>query len=457
MVETSGLTLDLHKIEEWRGAPETKTRFTALAAGGTLIAATLYNLLVAVRPNAPSSAEIWFNVAAIAALGASTIGIALFGLQRHLFSWAITVAIMLAFILGCIVNNFLEGGATTRVLLWLPWLIVLYVQNAGVLRPPVALAASSAVFLLSLAALAPYVVYRDLHVGVPDFDVLVIASLLQLTMIVMLYNIAIRREAHLAALARAEAERDAAKERARIEAELAAARLELAYINRSLTISALAASIAHEIKQPLSAIITSGTASINWLARAEPAVHEAQLLNERIIKDASRASEIVISMRDLLKRGDQVRAPLDARSLIDDIFSIMRSEAAAHGSDLTVSYGPDLPLVAADRVQLQQVIINLVLNALEASLTRPAGERPIHIAVRRGDGGALIISVEDRGEGIGAAAAARIFDPFFTTKPAGMGLGLSICRTIVQAHNGEIAAVPLEKGTMMRLTLPASG
>lgn len=451
----SRLTLDLHKIDEWRRAPAGNTRRTRALVSVMLIAATLYNLFVSARPDAPSSTEIWLNVALIAALMTATATIALVGVTRHFVTWSVSQAITLLFILGCTLNNFWEGGATIRVLLWLPWLIVIYVQNAGVFRPHIALALSSGIFIASLAALSPYAIYRELHFGMPEFDVLVISALLQVTLIAMLYNVATRREMHLASRACAEAELAAAEDRARIEGELAAARLELAYINRSLTISALAASIAHEIKQPLSAIITSGNASMNWLARAEPVVHEAQRLNERIIKDASRASEIVISMRDLLQRGKAVQALVEPRALIEDIRPIMQSEAQAQGVQLTVDTASGLPLIAADRVQIQQVIINLVLNAIEASHAQPPGERPVGITVRADAAGAVEFTVEDRGEGLTAESAERLFEAFYTTKPSGMGLGLAICQTIVQAHGGQITASPLEpSGTRMRFTIP---
>ncbi|BCW91069.1 Adaptive-response sensory-kinase SasA [Alphaproteobacteria bacterium SO-S41] len=453
----SRLTLDLHKIDEWRRAPAGTTRFSRGFVTVMLIAATLYNLFVSARPDAPSSMEIWLNLALIAALLTATATIAVVGVKRHFITWLIAQTITLLFILGCTLNNFWEGGATIRVLLWLPWLIVMYVQNAGVFRPHIALVISSVIFCLSLVALAPYAIYRDLHFGMPEFDVLIAAALLQMTLIAMLYNVATRREMHLASRARAEAELAASEDRARIESELAAARLELAYINRSLTISALAASIAHEIKQPLSAIITSGNASINWLARAEPVVHEAQILNERIIKDASRASEIVISMRDLLQRGKTVRTAVEPRGLVEDIRTIMQSEALAQGAQLTVDYAPDLPAVAADRVQIQQVVINLVLNAIEASHGQPQGARPIRIAVQGEGADAVEFAVEDRGEGLSTESAARLFEAFYTTKPSGMGLGLAICQTIVQAHGGRIAATRLTpRGTRMSFTIPRS-
>ena len=423
--------------------------------GGTLIVATFYNLLIPDRPGDLGWAEVWLNAAVVAALALASVLMALRGAALQMPIWVFTVGVCVAFILGSALINLASGGPAYRTLLWLPWLAIVHVQIADMLNPRQAGLASGFVFVLGLGVLWGYPEIRALPFGMPEFDIIAIMLLLQLTLIGMLYNTALRREAQFAARASAESERDAAKVRAEMEGELFAARLELAYINRSLTISALAASIAHEIKQPLSAIITSGHASIRWLARDVPAVAEAQDCNERIVRDASRASEIVISMRDMLKRGESVRAPIHPRRVVDDILPIMRDEAHSRGAHITVSYGEDLPEIEVDRVQMQQVIINLVLNAIDASQNRASGDRPIAIDVAVARDG-VTFSVEDRGAGMTPAEAAHLFEAFYTTKPGGMGLGLAICRTIALAHGGAIDAEPLAVGMKFTMAIKSA-
>lgn len=460
-LERTGTTIpsisefDTRKLDEWRRARTDDTRLTEIIVGITLIVATLYTLFVSVRSSDPGAAEIWMNVALVVTLGVTFVLVILTGLAQQFRAWAIAQIVALIFILGSTALNFWSGGDPVRALLWIPWLSMIYVQNAGMFLPRVALAISGGVFLISILALAPYVISGSAAPGTMAFDVLLIVGLMHFALIGMLFNVASRREMHFASRARAEIALAEAESRAQMEAKLAAARLELASVDRSLTVSALAAFIAHEIKQPLTAIISSGKASLNWLRRETPAIWEAEDCSERILQDANRASQIVISMRDLLRRERRDRERLDIASTLRDIESILREEVEAQSVTLTVEKGETLPTVDADPVQLRQVIINLALNAMEASIINPRGERPVTIRAI-GTESCVTIEVEDRGEGFKDGGDARIFEAFYTTKPGGMGLGLVICRTIIEQHGGTIKAEALPRGARVLVTLPAA-
>ena len=234
------------------------------------------------------------------------------------------------------------------------------------------------------------------------------------------------------------------------------ARAELSHVTRVATLGELTASITHEVNQPLGAIVAGAEASLRWLSGATPTVDEARIGIQQIIRDAHRASDVIRRMRELYKRADPEKARLDINSLIDDAILLVRREAISRQVLLQLELAPALPAVRGDRVQLQQVIINLVMNGIEAMVGVTAAPRQLVIRSDRGDADQVIITVQDRGSGIDPEHANKLFSPFFTTKPNGMGMGLSICRSIIEAHGGRVwASGNIGSGTTFQFTIAA--
>jgi PAS domain S-box-containing protein len=236
---------------------------------------------------------------------------------------------------------------------------------------------------------------------------------------------------------------------------LADAQAQLAHANRVATLGALAASIAHEVNQPLAAIVANGDANLRWLGRPVPDVAAVREGLERMIADAERASGVVNRVRALARNKQSERHPVDVNAVISDVVKLVGREIASHQVALRLELAAGLPAVLGDRVELQQLIINLVINGIQAMAA--IAERPRRLAIRsrRADGGDVQVTVEDSGHGIDPANANRLFDAFYTTKPGGMGLGLSICRSIVEAHGGRISACShAGGGAIFSFTLP---
>jgi C4-dicarboxylate-specific signal transduction histidine kinase len=245
-------------------------------------------------------------------------------------------------------------------------------------------------------------------------------------------------------------------ERNRARDELHTVQAELAHAARIATLGELSASIAHEVNQPLAAIVTGGEAALRWLGRAEPDIGEATAAIARMIGDGKRAAEVIGRIRALATKGAPVRVRLRPNDIVADAAILVAREVAAQGVALALDLAPGLPEIAADKVQLQQVVINLLVNAIQA-MAQAAGERRLAARTRRCEDG-VAIEVDDSGPGIPAEAAKRIFDAFYTTKEAGMGMGLSICRTLVEAHGGTIALVAKAgPGALFHVTLPIAG
>jgi C4-dicarboxylate-specific signal transduction histidine kinase len=216
----------------------------------------------------------------------------------------------------------------------------------------------------------------------------------------------------------------------------------------------LTASIAHEVNQPLAAIVSNGAASLRWLSREAPDLTEARIAIERMIEDGQRASEIVSRTRMMSSRRAQAKAPVDINGVIDDAALFLRHEFASRKTALRLDLAPRLPPALGDKVQLHQVMVNLMMNALQAMDHAPA---PRELAVRAfADEGAVKVEVSDTGDGIADDAAARLFKAFYTTKENGMGMGLSICATIIEAHGGRISARNNDgRGSTFSFSLPA--
>lgn len=248
-------------------------------------------------------------------------------------------------------------------------------------------------------------------------------------------------------------------QRKRSEDELHKAQAELAHVTRVATLGQLTASIAHEVNQPLAAVVTNGEACLRWLGRPEPDVMEALASVERMIANGRRASDVVARLRALAQRGNPLYAPVPFNEVVEDAVALMEREFHQHHIDLRLDLSGDLPEVNGDKVQLQQVIINLMMNGAQAMDTVRT-KRSLTIASRevRDEAGVPVVRIDlrDNGVGVDPASLPQIFEAFYTSKPDGMGLGLSICRSIIEAHAGRIEAMPNSDGGMtFRITMPA--
>ena len=232
------------------------------------------------------------------------------------------------------------------------------------------------------------------------------------------------------------------------------AQADLAHINRVTAMGELTASLAHEIKQPISAAFTDARTCLKWLARDEPKVEEARAAASRIIKDVTRASEIISRIRSLFKKGEAQRELVDVNEIIREMIALLRDEAGRYSILIHTELAPDLPHITGDRVQLQQVFMNLMLNAV-AALGEMNGARELTIRSQRNPENQLLISVSDNGVGLPPQREDKIFDAFFTTRPQGTGMGLSISRSIIESHGGPLWATPNpERGATFQFTLP---
>lgn len=244
-------------------------------------------------------------------------------------------------------------------------------------------------------------------------------------------------------------------ERKRAEEALHQAQAELAHVTRVTTLNALTASIAHEVNQPLAAIVTNANAALRWLARQPPDLAEVRETLGRIVQDGHRAGAVIGGMRALLKKTAAVTARLDMNTLIEDTIALIQGEVGRHQVLLRTELAPDLPPVVGDRVQLQQVLLNLMMNSIEAM--KEVAERPRELLIRsRLDAsGAVLVAVQDAGIGLEPQDLERVFQTFFTTKAEGLGMGLAICRLIVEAHGGRLWASPnVPCGAVFQFTLP---
>jgi len=229
---------------------------------------------------------------------------------------------------------------------------------------------------------------------------------------------------------------------------------ELAHINRVTTMGELAGSIAHEIKQPISAAQTNAKTCLLWLGRDQPDIGEAREAVSRIIQDVTRASEIISRIRVLFKKGEPEREWVDLNDVIREMISLMGNEARRRAITIHTELAPELPKVRADRVQLQQVFMNLMLNGIDAiNEGNVAGD--LTIKSQRNADGQVLISVSDTGIGLPPERANRVFEAFFTTKPQGTGMGLSISRSIIESHGGRLwASGNSDRGATFQFTLP---
>jgi PAS domain S-box-containing protein len=246
-------------------------------------------------------------------------------------------------------------------------------------------------------------------------------------------------------------------ERKHVEGALRDAQANLAHVVRVTTLGELAVSIAHEVNQPLAAVVANAEACLRWLDRGTPDLNAARRSVGWIIDDGNRASEVIRRVRALANKTEIEKVPLDVNDVVRETIPLVQRELISHQVLLRMELAPALPMILGDRVQLQQVIINLVMNGIEAM--QSVTDRPRELVVRSGqdEPGQALISVADCGVGIAAENVDRLFNPFFTTKSGGMGMGLSICRSIMEAHGGRLwATATVPRGSMFQFTLPAN-
>jgi len=239
------------------------------------------------------------------------------------------------------------------------------------------------------------------------------------------------------------------------EEQLRVSRHELTQISRQTTMGAMTASIAHEVNQPLAAIVANANAALRWLAKGQPDLTEVHSILKRIVGDGLRAGQVVASIRSMFGKDRGETSLVTVNDLIDEVLTLVNGERASHRISLRKDLGEGLPRVMADRVQIQQVLVNLIMNAIEAMSTVADRERVLIVKSEGGQSEHVLITLQDSGTGIDPAHMDRIFDAFFTTKDRGMGMGLSICRSIVESHGGQLwASAHNPHGTSFYLKLP---
>jgi signal transduction histidine kinase len=244
-------------------------------------------------------------------------------------------------------------------------------------------------------------------------------------------------------------------EGAEAEEALWATRSELARVTQLTTMGQVAASIAHEINQPLAAIVANSSAGLRWLGHEPPEVAEARAALKEVVVNGHRASEVIGSIRAIFKKSGQERMLVDLNQLVRDVVAMVDADLRTQRVSLSTELREGLPQVLADRVQLQQVFLNLILNAMEAMSSVTDRARLMTIRSDLQDTSGILVTVEDSGTGIDTKDLERIFGAFFTTKPNGMGMGLSICRSIIESHHGRLWASPgITRGSIFHVALP---
>jgi PAS domain S-box-containing protein len=237
---------------------------------------------------------------------------------------------------------------------------------------------------------------------------------------------------------------------------LAEVQSELAHANRVAALGQLTASIAHEVNQPVTGALSSGNAALRWLDKLDLAATRQAI--ERVIRDATRAGDVIAGLRTLVNKQPPRAESFDINAAIHEVIVLTRAEAAKNGISVSTQFGHGLPFVQGDRVQVQQVILNLTINAIEAMGGADEGPRKLLIKTVKSEADSVSVALEDSGPGLDPANAQRAFEAFYTTKPEGMGMGLSICRSIVEAHGGKLAVTAnAPRGAVFQFTVPVQG
>jgi C4-dicarboxylate-specific signal transduction histidine kinase len=263
----------------------------------------------------------------------------------------------------------------------------------------------------------------------------------------------------------------------RVEEALLKAQAELAHVARTTTLGELTASITHEINQPLAGMVTNANASLPWLAREAPDLAEAREAIHRIVRDGNRASAVIARTRALIKKAPIAKEPLEINDVIQEVLALTQNELQRHHISVRIQFANDSPSVTADKIQLQQVLLNLVVNAIQAMSAMSDGPRELQLASQTiaeidsqganesgprppavGPQPAQVsVTIKDSGPGLEPEHLNHLFDPFFSTKPHGLGIGLTITRSIVEAHGGRVSAkANMPRGAVFEFTLPVN-
>jgi PAS domain S-box-containing protein len=232
--------------------------------------------------------------------------------------------------------------------------------------------------------------------------------------------------------------------------------MELVHANRVATMGQLSASIAHEVNQPIGATLNNASAALRWLSKEPADLEKAREALNRIFANANRVSEVIGRMRALFKKAPLRKEDVDINGAILEVITFTRGEVVKNGVSVQSNLVDGLPLIQGDRVQLQQVVMNLIINAVEVLSSVREGSRELVITTGKGEPDGVLVIVRDSGPGLSSPGLQRIFEPFYTTKPGGLGMGLSICRSIIEAHGGRLwATADQSRGTAFQFTLPA--
>jgi PAS domain S-box-containing protein len=241
------------------------------------------------------------------------------------------------------------------------------------------------------------------------------------------------------------------------EAELQRVRTELARVARVTTLGELTAAIAHEVNQPLTGVISSGNACLRWLAANPPNLEAARRSVERMIDDGNRAADVIRRIRDMVRKSPPRKDAFNINDTIMEVLALIRTELSRNDISPRAELANDLPVVWGDRIQLQQVILNLVMNAIEAMSEVSVTQRMLLIASVKDGSNGVLVRIQDSGIGLDGESLDRLFEAFFTTKARGMGMGLAVSQTILQAHGGRLWATPnASHGATFQFTLPAN-
>jgi C4-dicarboxylate-specific signal transduction histidine kinase len=254
---------------------------------------------------------------------------------------------------------------------------------------------------------------------------------------------------------RKRAERKAVEAERQAEETRRDAQDKLAHANRVATIGQLTASITHEVNQPITAARTNASAALNFLERSQPDLEEVKEALEHVVKDVDRAGAVVARMRALMRRSPMQMDSMDMNEAVREVIELTRSEALKNKVALQTELTDRLPIIRGDRIQLQQVVLNLILNAVQAMDAIPDKAREVCITTGESLPGEVRLGVRDTGPGLTPDGFSRLFEPFYTTKPSGMGMGLAICRSIVEAHGGRLwATANKPRGAMFQFSIP---
>jgi len=244
-------------------------------------------------------------------------------------------------------------------------------------------------------------------------------------------------------------------ERRQVEDALRKAQADLVRVSRLITMGQLTASIAHEVSQPISAVRTNATAGLNFLEQDPPDLAEAREALGRIVRDADRAGHVIRQIRNHIKKASPLTDRFEINDAVREVIALTQAEAVHTGVSVATDLANDLPPINGDRIQLQQVILNLVLNAVEAMGDIARESRKLRITTGNAENGLVLVTVEDTGPGLAPEARERLFEAFYTTKPRNLGMGLSICRLIVESHHGQLwASQNMPQGAIFQFTLP---